>query len=270
MQTYDYYYKIFSENDSYSTDKSSKSNSIINPSLRFFLQLIRIFYYGNSLTKKNVYDRYNWVASSLMIIEALEKVGVEFEITGMNNLKSFDGPAIFIGNHMSTLETVVLPAIINPAKLVVFVTKEELNSTPLFGPINSARHPIVVGRSNPREDLINVMNQGAERIKDGRSIILFPQKTRSIIFDAKSFNTLGVKLAKKNNVPVIPIALLTDAWANGKLVKDFGKIDPSKKVRIAFGEPLSITGNGSEQHQQVINFIISHLKEWGRPEYIKE
>jgi 1-acyl-sn-glycerol-3-phosphate acyltransferase len=40
---------------------------------------------------------------------ALENVGVRFEITGLDNLKSFEGPAVFIANHMSTLETFVLP-----------------------------------------------------------------------------------------------------------------------------------------------------------------
>jgi len=270
MKIHTKYYDVIANSDTYKTPKDKKGKLIINPALNFFPNLIRIFTYGNRLTKINAYDRYNWVATSVMIMDALEKVGLEFEITGMDNYKSFDGPAIFIGNHMSALETVVLPRTINPIKHVVFVTKQELNSVPLFGPINSSRHPIVVGRENAREDLVQVMNQGAERIKDGRSIILFPQRTRSPHFDVKNFNSLGIKLARKNNVPVVPIALLTDAWANGSIVKDFGKIDPSKKVRIAFGKPLTITGNGSEQHQQVIEFITSHLTKWGREDLIVE
>ncbi|MCF6269553.1 MAG: 1-acyl-sn-glycerol-3-phosphate acyltransferase [Melioribacteraceae bacterium] len=264
------YDNILAKQDVYKTPVDAEKKSSLPTELRFFPNLLHIFFYANKLTRKNIYNRYNWVNSSKMIMDGLEKVGVKIEIDGMHNLSSFDGPAVFIGNHMSTLETIALPRIINPVKPVVFVTKEELNSTPLFGPINSSRHPIIVSRKNAREDLMQVMKQGAERLEDGRSIILFPQKTRTPIFDQNNFNTLGIKLAKRNNVPVVPIALLTDAWGNGKIMKEFGKIDISKKVHFSFGKPMEITGNGSEQHKQVVEFIISHLKKWGREELILE
>lgn len=270
MEIVNKYYNVLADEDVYITSPTLEKKSFLPSSFRFYPLMINIFIYANKLTKKNLYDRYNWVNSSKMIMDGLEKVGLKFEIEGMKNLNSFEGPAVFISNHMSTLETVVLPRIINPKKIVCFVTKQELNTTPLFGPINSARHPIIVGRENAREDLVKVMEQGAERLKDGRSIILFPQKTRGTVFNKKNFNSLGIKLAKKNNVPVVPIALLTDAWANGKLVKDFGKLDTSKKVRISFGKPIAISGNGAEQQVEVINFITSHLKKWGREELILE
>jgi 1-acyl-sn-glycerol-3-phosphate acyltransferase len=264
------YKRVLANQDAYKTPLDAAVKSIFPAELRFFPRLLNIFFFANRLTRKNLYDRYNWVNSSVMILDELEKVGVSIEIEGMSNITSFEGPAVFIANHMSTLETIALPSIINPVKPVVFVTKQELNTTPLFGPINSSRHPIIVGRSNARDDLMQVMNQGAERLKDGRSIILFPQKTRSPIFDESNFNTLGVKLAKRNNVPVVPLALLTDAWGNGKIMKEFGKIDITKQVYFSFGKPLTITGNGSEQQQLIVDFIKSNLKKWGREELIKE
>ena len=51
-----------------------------------------------------------------------------------------------------------------------------------------------------------------------------------MVFDPTLFNSLGNKLAKRNNVPVIPLALITDAWGNGKYIKEAGKIDPSKPM----------------------------------------
>lgn len=261
------YKNIIAVEDEY-TSPQVKASKI--PELKFYSHLLKVFIKANRLCKKNVYDRYEWVRSSIDIMTGLEKVGVRFHITGMDNFKNINTPVVFVGNHMSTLETLVLPCIINPVKLVVFVTKKELTTMPLFGLINNARHPVVVGRSSARDDLLLVMEQGAQRIKDGRSIILFPQKTRSKIFKPSEFNTLGAKLAKKNNIPVIPIALLTDAWSNGKLIKDVGKIDPTRTVHFAFGEPMEITGNGSEQHKTVVEFIKTHLREWGREEYIAE
>jgi len=259
------YKDIVAIHDEYTSPSYSKSRI---PELKLYPYLIYVFIRANLKTRKNIYNSFEWVNTSRNIMRGIEKIGVKFQITGMDNFRNIDTPVIFIGNHMSTLETLVLPAIINPIKLVVFVTKKELTTMPLFGPINNARFPIVVGRSNARDDLMLVMNQGAERIKDGRSIILFPQKTRSIIFNPSEFNTLGSKLAKRNNVPIVPFALLTDAWPNGKLIKDLGKLDTSQKVHIAFGKPMEVTGNGSEQHQEVIEFVTTHLKKWGREEYI--
>jgi 1-acyl-sn-glycerol-3-phosphate acyltransferase len=203
-------------------------------------------------------------------LHALENRGLRIEIEGMKNFQSFNTAAIFVSNHMSTLETMILPGIIQPVKPVCFVMKEELVNYPLFGAVSAARDPILVGRDNPREDLMKVIADGSERAQRGKSVVIFPQRTRRSKIDAASFNTLGVKLAKRNNVPVIPIAVVSDAWHNGTLVKDFGKIDPSKRVHISFGAPIYVKGNGAEEHQQVIDFIKSKFVSWNRADLIQE
>jgi len=257
------YNRIVAVNDEYITPPNMKKYPF-PPSFIFYSNYLRIISTNNRIAKKGLYDDFGWVNSSIDTFESLERSGIRFHFTGMNNLKKVDTPVVFIGNHMSTLETMILPMIIQPIKRVIYVIKEELANYPLFGPIAMARDPILVGRENPREDLKIVLEEGSQKIKNGKSIIIFPQKTRSLNFEPASFNSLGVKLAKRNNVPVIPIAILSDAWGNGKYIKEIGKIDPSKEVRISLGEPISISGNGAEDHQRVIDFISGKLKEWGR------
>ena len=101
-----------------------------------------------------------------------------------------------------------------------------------------------------------------ERLQSGISIVVFPQKTRSPLFDPAAFNSIGIKLAKRAQVPVVPLALKTDAWGNGKHVKDVGVIDPTKEVHFAFGRPLPVTGSGSDAQQAVVAFIREHLLAW--------
>ncbi|MBU0558283.1 MAG: 1-acyl-sn-glycerol-3-phosphate acyltransferase [Bacteroidetes bacterium] len=258
---------IFATEDTYHSAPLIKKSSILNTG-KFYWKLVKVIYKSNRLAKKNEFDGYQYVNSSIQLIRGFESCGINFHFEGMKNLQKFDGPAVFIGNHMSSLETVALPGIIHPIKKVVFVVKHELTTYPLFGPVNNAIDPIVVGRANPRDDLRIVMEGGAARLKAGKSIILFPQRTRSFKFDTSAFNTLGVKLAVKNNVPAVPIALVTDAWGYGKIIKDFGKINPALHVHIAIGEPINVTGNGSEAQKVVIGFIESKLKEWGREHYL--
>lgn len=211
-----------------------------------------------------MYPAEKWAESSFEIIHALENIGAFIEISGLENLKNFDGPAVFISNHMSTLETLVLPSIIQPLKPVTFVVKESLVTMPVFGPIMRSRDPILVSRTNAREDLKTVMEKGTEKLRSGLSIVVFPQSTRSSAFNPEEFNTLGIKLALKANVPVVPIALKTDAWGIGKKIKDFGPIDIRKKIHFTFGERIVVQNRGTEEHQNIINFITEHLDVWNK------
>jgi 1-acyl-sn-glycerol-3-phosphate acyltransferase len=127
-----------------------------------------------------------------------------------------------------------------------------------------SREPIVVERVNPRNDYKTVMEMGEDRLARGISIIIFPQSTRSDSLDTSQFNSMGIKLAKRCGVPAIPLALKTDAWGNGRVFKDFGRIDPRKSVHFALGEPIEIGGSGKEEHAQVVRFIQEHLERWSR------
>jgi 1-acyl-sn-glycerol-3-phosphate acyltransferase len=211
---------------------------------------------------RKLYDTKAWTDSSFEIFRFIERTGGIFHITGMENITKPSGSVLFISNHMSTLETMILPCIIGTQKELTFVVKESLVKHPLFGDVMRSRDPIVVGRSDPRKDLEVVMNGGTERLKNGISIVIFPQSTRSVDFKPEEFNSLGVKLARKAGVDVIPIALKTDFWGNGKLIKELGPLDHHKHIHIKFGEPMQIIGNGKEENQSIIDFIKSSLKEW--------
>ncbi len=252
------------DHDTYKTKTRRLSRAArLVPSLLFYSHLLRIVRQASRQAKQGRYDTTEWSASSLAILRALEQVGISVEISGIEHFRAVDGPCVFIGNHMSTLETLVLPAIIAPIKDTTFVVKQSLVEYPVFKYVMRSRNPITVGRSNARDDLKAVLEGGVDRLKVGMSIIIFPQTTRTAVFDRDQFNTIGIKLAKKAHVPVVPIALKTDAWGNGRYIKDFGKINPAVTVHFAFGEPLTIKNRGVEEHQRVIDFITGKLGEWG-------
>lgn len=235
------------------------------PSLFYYTEFLVYVFRYSSLAKQGHYGAEEWWYSSLLAMQGLEKVGVEIEVTGTKLLATVEGPCVFIANHMSTLETICLPAVIQPYKDCTFIVKRGIVEYPVFKHIMLTRDPIVVDRTNPREDLKVVLEEGCKALERGRSVVVFPQTTRAVLFDPEQFNTIGVKLAKRANVPVIPLALKTDAWGIGTLVKEFGRIDPTKKVHMAFGAPLTIAGRGADEHRQIIEFIQQQLQGWLRP-----
>lgn len=232
------------------------------PTFSFYRKFAWNLYRSSSMARRGKYDDLQWSLSSRQVLRALESVGVRAEFTGTEHIRRLETPCVFIGNHMSMLETMVLPGIIQPIQLVTFVVKTSLLEYPFFRHVMRSRDPIAVSRDNPREDFKAVMQGGTERLQRGISIVVFPQTTRSLTFDPREFNTIGLKLAQRADVPVVPIALKTDAWGNGKRFKDLGPIDPSKMVHIAFGPPIAIRGRGHEQHQEIIKFIETKLSEW--------
>jgi 1-acyl-sn-glycerol-3-phosphate acyltransferase len=233
------------------------------PSIYFYSLFVYNVYKFGMLAKAGKYDDLGWYQSSLNVLRALEKAGANIQITGLNVLNQISGPCVIVANHMSTLETIILPGIVQPLKDVTFVVKRAIVEYPVFKHMMLTRDPIVVDRANPREDLMRVLSEGAAQLKRGRSIIVFPQTTRTVTFDPSQFNTIGIKLARDAAVPIVPVAVRTDAWGIGTLIKEFGKIDVSRPVRFAFGQPLYVEGRGNATHQAVINYISSHLEAWG-------
>jgi 1-acyl-sn-glycerol-3-phosphate acyltransferase len=232
------------------------------PSLCFYPQFISVVVKAAGKAKRDTYPDEEWASDSMRVLRLLEQAGVTFEITGLDHLQKQETPCVFVGNHMSIMETLVLPIIIVPHMQVTFVVKDSLLNYPIFKHVMRSRNPVAVTRTNPRKDFKTVMSDGVKRIENNISVIVFPQTTRSTDFDPEHFGSIGTKLAKKAGVPIIPMALKTDCWKNGTFSKDLGRICPDVPVKIAFGGPIQIEGKGTTEHQQVVDFIVGKLDEW--------
>jgi 1-acyl-sn-glycerol-3-phosphate acyltransferase len=232
------------------------------PSVTFYSHFLANVVRSSSKAKRGAYDGGQWCQSSLEVLQSLESVGVQFEITGVDHLRQLTSPYLVIGNHMGMMETTVLPVILQPIRDTTFIVKPSLLNFPFFKHIMRSRNPIAVSQTNPRQDLKLILEGGTERLNQGISIVAFPQGARTLGFDPSKFNTLGIKLAKRADVPIVPLALKTDAWGIGSWNKDLGEIYPAKKVRFAFGEPLSVVGRGTNEHQTIVRFIQQHLSNW--------
>jgi len=218
---------------------------------------------SSSMARRGFYDDEAWARSSLDIIENLERCGARFLIEGMDKVRATVGPLVFVANHMSTLETVVLPGLIRPLKPVTYVVKQKLMTGFFWGPVMRSRNPIAVSRTDPRADLEIVLREGPERLASGISIIVFPQGTRTETWKREGFNSLGIKLAARAGVPVMPVALKTDMWGSSGVFRGFGPIRRDRIVHIEFGDPLSVSGRGKAEHESCLDFIESRLRNWG-------
>ena len=257
--------KKYFNDDHYETNGNKRNifdKIFLNARWYFVYGYGKVVLQARKLALRDQYDTEKWVDSSYRTIETVEKSGGRVFISGIENISKVEGPVVFVSNHMSTLETFALPCIIAPQKEVTYVVKESLVTNPIFGPVMRSRNPIVVSRKNSKQDLLKVINEGKDILAGGTSIILFPEGTRQTEFSPEKFNSLGVKLAKEAGVPVIPVAIKTDFWGNGKLIKDIGPVKRKEPVCITFGEPINISGNGKAEQKQIIEFITQKVNEY--------
>ena len=232
-------------------------------SLIYYAKLISTLTYASFSARRGTLDDGRWAFHSHRVVQIVESVGGKVNISGLESVSDHQGPVVYIGNHMSLAETLMLPGIVLAFSRVNFVIKEELRHYPVLGSIFKALGLIAVSRKNPREDFKVVLREGHKFISNGGSVLIFPQATRSVGFDIQAFNTLGVKLASRAGVPVVPVAIKTDFHGNGKWIKDMGPITTQKTLYFKFGDPLPASGKSREIHQQVVEFISKNLSAWG-------
>ena len=141
--------------------------------------------------------------------------GLEFEVDGTEHLKN-DRPAIFIFNHQSLLDGMVLAHLLRHD--VVGFCKQEIADNPLVGPLMRQVDTIFVNRRDG--DQGEVLKQARAVLTSGRSLVIAPEGTRSTLGGIQPFKHGAFILAKKAGVPIIPIVLhnVKDALPKGGLL----------------------------------------------------
>ena len=112
--------------------------------------------------------------------------------------EKFKTPAIIIANHQSSLD--ILPLIMLHPKLIMFTNNRIWNS-PLFGKV------IRMADYFPTEQIETDLSLVEDRIKNGYSIIIFPEGTRAEDGVIKRFHKGAFYLAEKMNVDILPIII---------------------------------------------------------------
>jgi 1-acyl-sn-glycerol-3-phosphate acyltransferase len=111
------------------------------PTACFYPQAFYVIWKAAQMAKQGIYTDGDWAKSSFNIVKALERCGVQLQLRGMEHVLANTEPCVFIGNHMSTLETFVLPTLIPPYKPATFVIKQSLIDYPLFKHVMRSRNP---------------------------------------------------------------------------------------------------------------------------------
>lgn len=126
---------------------------------------------------------------------------LKHEVIGLENIP--DKPCVFASNHQSTWESITTQTFLPP---LAWVLKKELFRIPFFGWGLWATRPIAIDRNDSHTAREQVVEQGQQKILEGRYVLIFPEGTRTTYGKPGIFKKGAAVLAHAANVPIVPIA----------------------------------------------------------------
>jgi 1-acyl-sn-glycerol-3-phosphate acyltransferase len=164
--------------------------------------------------------------------------GIKVRAKGQENIQ--DGiPLIFMCNHQSYFDIFVLLSYM-PADFK-FIMKQELMKIPLFGLAMKGAGYLGIERENPREAKRS-MDELAQNIRSGSSVLIFPEGTRSPDGELLPFKKGGFHMALKAGCDIVPVAI-----SNTYRIVEKGRLRINKgSVDIQFGKPIPVKDYGKK------------------------
>jgi putative phosphoserine phosphatase/1-acylglycerol-3-phosphate O-acyltransferase len=189
---------------------------------------------------------------------ALAHAGVKLDVVGEENLDK-GRPALFVANHQSTLDVVVLGALLR--RDFTAVVKQEARHDPRMMVIGAVLDPVWIDRSDlakAKESLDGV----AQRLRAGDSILIFPEGTRMPTPTLGRFKKGAFHIARQAGVPIVPIVLRNTgelAWRRSLFVNP-GTVDVAVLDPIPTGDWT--TGNLDRRIAEVQQRFAATLEDW--------
>lgn len=134
----------------------------------------------------------------------MEMFGSSVNVKGIENLPD-SGPVVMVGNHQGYADIFTYFSVFTKFQFS-FVAKENLGNLPFYGKWIRRIRSVLIKRNDPRASL-KAISEGIEYLKQGFSLVIFPEGTRSMGPDPGRFHKGSLKLATKPGVPIVPISI---------------------------------------------------------------
>jgi long-chain acyl-CoA synthetase len=206
-----------------------------------------------SLARPRLISNAFWyTVSRLVQVIALDRC--DLHVRGIEKLPR-TGPYILSSNHQSYLDPLILASILPPK---VFDKVFAVGTSEIFGKGFMLRlaHSLRIVVVDPDANLIPAMRAGAFGLRQGRSLILYPEGERSIDGTPRIFKKGAAILSIHMQVPIVPIAIegLYEVWPRNKPFQGFAP------VTMVFGEPI-LPPPESEASEAAYEKLTAQLRE---------
>jgi 1-acyl-sn-glycerol-3-phosphate acyltransferase len=187
-----------------------------------------------------------FLARDQWLIKRLVNFGLlDFEAPVIPEWFSTQGPFMVVCNHPTLVDIFILRAAIPGLTSVV---KSSLFNLFYFKPMLQASgdFPGPEGRDDATFGQTTVLDRFVEKLKSGRSVIVFPEGTRSPAWGLRRFRRGAVEAAQRANSPVLPLFLAVNPPVLTKEDTFFAIGKQRARARIEFMSPISVKDRTSQ------------------------
>jgi fatty-acyl-CoA synthase len=164
---------------------------------------------------------------------ALRAIGLRPKILGASNLPQ--GPCVYVANHASYLDAIVLLTALHPDTR--FVIKGEFERVPVLGHLMHRCDHVLIDRQSAEKSLAG-LGELAVRIGRGESLVLFPEGTFTHEAGLRPFKLGAFRLAAEAGVPIVPLVLRGTRTA----LRDGARLPRHTPIEVEVLRPLRPEG----------------------------
>jgi 1-acyl-sn-glycerol-3-phosphate acyltransferase len=177
--------------------------------------------------------------------------GVKVRIIGLENIDP-NRSAIYMSNHQSNFDIPVFFSAL-PVQFR-WLAKAELFKIPIFGQGMRGAGYISIDRSD-RKSAMRSLARAAQSIRNGTSVLVFPEGTRSSDGALLPFKSGGFILAIDAGVPVVPMAV----QGTFEVMPKYAKMIRSNEVRIILRPPIDSTAYTRNTRTEMMAHVRSSI-----------
>jgi putative phosphoserine phosphatase / 1-acylglycerol-3-phosphate O-acyltransferase len=155
---------------------------------------------GVALLNRSRRDGVNLAASTWSDL-ASALAGIDLRVEGEDHLWSHR-PAVFLFNHQSGVDTLLIAKLLR--RDFTGVGKQELRTHPVFGPAFAFAGVVFIDRGDTQK-AIEALTPAVTALREGRSIAIAPEGTRSRTGKLGRFKKGAFHIAMQAGVPIVPI-----------------------------------------------------------------
>ena len=174
--------------------------------------------------------------------------GIPYKVSGLKNL-NLSNQYIFVANHGSGFDIPLAFAAL-PYWLVP-VSKIELKKFPLLGWVMRSGGHIFVDRGSHEKSIASMKNAKDSLIKTPRSIIIWPEGSRTNNGTIGPFKRGGLLISIETGMPVVPLAFVNSYKLHKKNTWIVNKVP----VEVRIGKPIVADNYLKEKPRDFVNII---------------